>query len=123
MPTMPASQGWPRERCCLRSPNHAPGTNPTRRLKIGIARTTDSITGLAGFRTALRLEDPLGGGRELRELRCGAPRTAEQLASAVRARTLESHARAIPAERAFEGADVRVLGLGRKVAVTALAVG
>ena len=87
-------------------------------------RGSDSPVLLTGSGHALgvRLGEALARGRVLGQHRRRADRAADELAAAVRADAGEAALGAVRAERALVGADARLGGLGRQVAVTAFAV-
>src|SRR4029453_14364384 len=61
-------------------------------------------------------------GRMRREGRCGTDRPGHQIAAPVGAGLGQSRLHAVPAERAFKGADHRVRGIGRKILPAPFAV-
>jgi hypothetical protein len=73
------------------------------------------------IRAAVLVKNAISGCRIFFELVGRTSRTGKQFAAAVRADALEHLIRAIAAERAFEGTDPRIRGIGRQVFVAAFA--
>lgn len=68
------------------------------------------------------LEDTLGGCRELCQLDSRTTRTSDKFTATVWTKAAKHIARTPFTESTFEGADARLLGLRRQVAVAAFAV-
>src|SRR6266568_1289245 len=78
--------------------------------------------GSGGFRAAARFVDAFRRRRILHELVHGTARPRNELTRAVGAHAAEDFARAGTAKRALEGTNEGLRGIGREIAVAALAV-